>query len=135
MKKWIVFLAVILCCVGIYKITQLPPGLNYDLHGTYTEDLPEGAVSFTYLSVDEHDFHCFNERMDMFLYGTYEKIADDQWVLRGKYIEEQTVTLTKDHTLVFLLDGQEVPMKKIADHSTVINGSKEKAMANDETEE
>ncbi|WP_458406829.1 hypothetical protein [Anaerotignum sp.] len=132
MKKTVIgVLVAILCCVGIYKITQLPPGLTYDLRGTYTEDLPEGAVSFTYLSVEDHDFHYFNERADVFLYGTYEKVADDQWILRGKHIEEQTVTLTKDFTFVLQLDGQEIPMKKIADHATIINNSKEKAIEND----
>lgn len=132
MKKTMIgLLAVILCCVGIYKITQLPPGLTYDLRGTYTEDLPEGAGSFTYLSVDYLDFHYFNENTGEFLYGTYEQTGENAYLLEGKHIEKQTVSLNREHKLVLTLDGKEVRMKKISNPTSSVNGSWEKAKDND----
>ena len=132
MKKLIALLAVILCCVGIYKITQLPPPLRYDLQGMYAEDVPEGIQSFSYLSAGTYDFYYFNDMAKVYLYGTYKKVADDQWLLKGKHIGEQTVTLTEDLTFVFQVDGQEISMKKIADHEHIVGDCKEKAIANDE---
>ena len=132
MKKLIGMLAVILCCVGVYKITQLPPPLKYDLQGTYAEDVPEGVQSFTYLSAGTHDFYYFNDRAKVYLYGTYKKVGDDQWLLKGNHIGEQTVTLTKNLTFVIQVDGQEILMKKISDIEHIVGDCKEKAIANEE---
>ena len=79
----IVFILLILSVWGIYKVTHLPPGMNYDLRGTYEVDLPEGTWSFTYLSFDDTDFHVFNETTGLFLYGTYEELSDEARVGYG----------------------------------------------------
>lgn len=126
-----VFILLILSGWGIYKVIHLPPGMNYDLRGTYEVDLPEGTRSFTYLSFDDTDFHVFNETTGLFLYGTYEELSDGSFHLSGKHIKEQMVSLSRDYKIEITLNNETIIFKKISDTSMEVSSSKDKAKDND----
>ena len=129
--KIIIFILLILAVWGIYKVIHLPPGMSYHLRGTYDVDLPEGTRSFTYLSIDNADFHVFNETTGLFLYGTYEELEDGSYRLSGKHINEQVVTLSRDHKIEVIMNDQTILFKKISDTSMEVSSSKDKARDND----
>lgn len=127
-------LVVILCCAGLYQIMRMPPVLSNAFRGTYGYDEEaSGAVALNmYMSVDDRDFHVFHERSGLFLYGTYEKVGDNQYRMKGKHIEEQIVAFDdKARKFTFKLNGGEIPFVKISDPTLEISDSLAKAKAND----
>lgn len=132
---WISLAAGILCGAGIYQITQLPlppAGLNNDFRGAYGYDTSYGGSTYTYLSVADRDFHVFNETADLFLYGTYEKVGENEYHLKGEHIPEQTVTVEKRKLRLKLSpNGDGIPFVKQSNAAMEISDSLAKAKAND----
>lgn len=132
---WISLAAGILCGAGIYQITQLPlppAWLDNEFRGAYGYDTSYGGSTHTYLSVADRDFHVFNEEAELFLYGTYEKVGENEYRLKGKHIPEQTVTVEKRKFRLKLSPEQEgIPFVKQSNATMEVNHSLEKAKAND----
>ncbi len=124
--KGLAMLVVVLIAWGIGYIVKLPPALSDELRGTYVEDLPAGR-SFTYLSVDDRDFHIWNEKAELFLYGTYEMVGEKQYVMEGKHIPKTEVNFEDQKLTILGID-----FVKHSDSTMTVNGSLEKAKANDE---
>ena len=133
MKKMIGLLAVILCCVGVYKIVQMPAPLSNAFRGAYTYDAPsEGVFNPIYVSVEDRDFHIFHQMAGLYLYGTYEEVGESTYLMKGVHIEEQTVVFdTEEKKFSICLNDGEIPFKKISDTPMVVSDSLEKAKAND----
>lgn len=129
--KIIVFILLILSVWGIYKVIKLPPGMSYHSWGTYEVDLPEGTRSFTYLSIDNADFHVFNETTGLFLYGTYEELEDGSYRLSGKHINEQIISLSRDYKIEITLNNETIMFKKRTDTPMEVSSSVDKAKDND----
>lgn len=132
---WISLAAGILCGAGIYQITQLPlptAWLNNEFRGAYGYDTSYGGSMHTYLSVEDRDFHVFNEEADLFLYGTYEKVGENEYHLKGEHIPEQTVTVEKRKFWLKLSpEGEGIPFVKQSNATMEVCHSLEKAKAND----
>ncbi len=77
--------------------------------------------------MDDRNFHIWNEKTELFLYGTYEKVGENQYVMQGKHIPTEVVTF-KDKNLTFM----GIDFVKHSNHTTIVNGSLDKAKANDE---
>ncbi len=126
-------LAVVLCCVGIYQVVQMPMSLSNAFRGTYSIDTEAmGMTANMYLSVDDRDFHVFNEEAGLFLYGTYEQVGDHQYRMKGKHIEEQIITFDeKGKKFTFRLGKGDISFVKTSDSTMEICDSLAKAKAND----
>lgn len=135
MKKSIIIglLAVVLCCVGIYQVVQMPSPLSNAFRGTYSIDTEAmGMNANMYFSVDNREFHVFDEEAGLFLYGTYEQVGEQQYRMKGKHIEEQTIAFDeKGKKFTFRLGRGDISFVKTSDSTTVINDSLAKAKAND----